>query len=111
MAQNLSYSFCVYTRNLACRSRQVCEKSFHADPAIFHKQIFCANLRDLREKIVNSENFPYLATFKNIVFLLIFMSCWNVGNLESFPYFNRNFVGARFINESCGRMLLYSQTH
>src|SRR5690554_6249334 len=39
--------------------------------------------------------FPYLATFETKEFQseLLLLSCWNVGNSESFPYFNRNSVG------------------
>src|SRR5699024_6177407 len=38
---------------------------------------------------------------------LLLLSCWNVGNSESFPYSNRNSIGVNCPNEECGRSLLY----
>ena len=41
--------------------------------------------------------FPQLAAPKTKEFQSdsLLLSCWNVGNSESFPYFNRNSVGAK----------------
>src|SRR5690606_7349722 len=33
---------------------------------------------------------------------LLLLSCWNVGNSESFPYFNRISVGVNCLKEECG---------
>ena len=57
--------------------------------------------------------YPQVATFK-IRFLqdmLLLMSCWNVGNSESFPYFNRNSTGVKYPRDECGLSLLYIQSH
>src|SRR5690606_38327796 len=42
---------------------------------------------------------------------LLLLSCWNVGNSESFPHSNRNSVDVNCPNEEWGLSLLYIHAH
>ncbi len=78
--------------------------SFVITPALDH--FYSKAVADLRNGpvVVNTPacKLPQNSYASLAKFLLILMSCCNVVNSASFPYFNRNLSGVNPFNESCG---------